>query len=150
MSAQQTSSSDRVALDQRLIFRNTMKITPGHLEEYRQAILDAVSFAESHAPQFMVDVFIDEDELTATSFQIYADSNAVLRHWELSDPYIAKVMEHCTVAKLDVFGEPSDEVRAGFDRTPNMSVTVSPRLIGYLKSGPDRAGSGDENQGQRR
>ena len=119
--------------DQRLIFRNTMQILPGHLEAYRQAIHDAVRFAEAHAPQVMVDVFIDEASLSATSFQIYADSDAVLRHWEVSDPYIGAVMEHCTVARFEVFGDPSDEVRAGMGRTPDMPVTVSPRLVGYLK-----------------
>ena len=63
--------------DRRLIFRNTMKITPGHADQFRQAIVDAVEFAEAQAPQVMVDVFIDEAEQTATSFQIYADSDAV-------------------------------------------------------------------------
>ena len=71
MSAQQPD--DRGANGERLIFRNTMKITPGHLDEYRKAIVEAVEFAEQHAPQLMVDVFIDEQQLTATSFQIYPD-----------------------------------------------------------------------------
>ena len=48
--------------DRRLIFRNTMKITPGHADQFRQAIVDAVEFAEAQAPQVMVDVFIDEAE----------------------------------------------------------------------------------------
>jgi len=124
---------DRGANGERLIFRNTMKITPGHLDEYRKAIVEAVEFAEHHAPQLMVDVFIDEEHLTATSFQIYADSAAVLRHWELSDPYIANVMKHCKVVAFEAFGEPSDDVRAGLGRTPEMPVKVLPRLTGYLK-----------------
>ena len=118
--------------ERRLIFRNTMQITPGHRAQYRRAIADAVSFAQDHAPQVMVDVFIDAAEETATSFQIYADSDDVLRHWELSDPYIANVMRHCTVAKFEVFGSPSDEVRAGFDQMSGMSVDLHPRLVGYL------------------
>ena len=118
--------------DRRLIFRNTMKITPGHAEQFRDAIVDAVEFARAHAPQVMVDVFIDAAEETATSFQIYADSDDVLRHWELSDPYIANVMRHCTVAKFEVFGSPSDEVRAGFGQMSGMSVEFHPRLVGYL------------------
>lgn len=130
-----TGLAERAALDQRLIFRNTMRITPGHVDEYRRAIVDAVGFAEANAPQVMVDVFIDEDDLTATSFQIYADSDAVLRHWQLSDPYIAEVMRHCTVAAFEVFGHPSDEVRAGLTSTPDLPVTTLPRLVGYLQAG---------------
>jgi hypothetical protein len=135
---------DRAALDQRLIFRNTMRITPGHLDEYRLAIIDAVEFAEAHAPQVMVDVFIDVDALTATSFQIYADSDAVLRHWQLSDPYIAEVMRHCTVAAFEVFGHPSDEVRAGLGSTTDLPATTLPRLVGYLNTGDDRRSEGTD------
>lgn len=119
----------------RLLFRNTMSITPGHVDEFRQAIADAVDFAEQHAPQIMVDVFIDEEHTTATSFQIYPDSEAVLQHWRLSDPYIERVMEHCTVAKFEVFGTPSDEVRAGFGQMSGITATMQPRLTGYLKLG---------------
>lgn len=122
-------------MSERLIFRNTMRITPGHVDEYRKAIMDAVGFAEAHAPQVMVDVFIDEDELTATSFQLYAGSDDVLVHWQLSDPYIAAVMEHCTVEAFEVFGEPSDEVRAGLGSTPDLPVTFHSRLVGFLRPG---------------
>lgn len=131
--------------DPRLLFRNTMKITPGHAEPFRRAIEDAVGFAERHAPQIMVDVFIDEERQTATSFQIYPDSEAVLQHWRLSDPYIAKVMEHCAIAAFEVFGAPSAEVRDGLGQSSGVSVTPQPRLTGYLKL--HRAGSeGGESQ----
>lgn len=115
----------------RLLFRNTMRITPGHLEEFKAAILDAVGFAEQHAPQLLVDVFIDERDLAATSFQLYPDSDAVLRHWELSDPYIAEVMLHCSVERFEVFGEPSQAVLDGLGRTSGLTATITPRLVGY-------------------
>jgi hypothetical protein len=124
-------------MDTRLLFRNTMRITPGHTEAFREAILAAVAFAEEHGPQLMVDVFIDEEQQTATSFQLYPDSAAVLRHWQLSDPYIADVMAHCRVERFEVFGEPSADVRAGFGGINDMDVTIHPRLTGYLKLGPD-------------
>lgn len=117
----------------RLLFRNTMKIASGRVDEYRRAIEAAVEFAEEHAPQIMVDVFIDEEQHTATSFQIYADSDAVLEHWKLSDPYIAEVMKYCTVEKFEVFGSPSEEVRNGFGQMSGIRATMQPRLTGYLK-----------------
>lgn len=111
-----------------------MSITPGHETEFRRAIAQAVDFAERHGPQLMVDVFVDVENGTATSFQLYADSDAVLRHWDLSDPYIAEVMRHCTVARFEVFGSPSDSVRAGFERMPDLEVTPHPRVTGFLRS----------------
>jgi hypothetical protein len=127
-------------MDARLLFRNTMRITPGHEVEFRAAIVDAVDFARTHAPQLLVDVFVDDEAGTATSFQIYADSDSVERHWELSDPYIARVMEHCTVERFEVFGSPSDAVRAGLARSPDLPVRILPRLTGYLHAMPVNAG----------
>ncbi len=115
----------------RLLFRNTMRITPGHLEEFRAAIDAAVRFAEQHAPQLLVDVFIADDGQTATSFQLYPDSASVLRHWELSDPYIAEVMRHCRVDRFEVFGEPSDSVLDGLGRASGVATQLSARLVGY-------------------
>ena len=125
-------ATDEGDLAPRLLFRNTMQVTPGHMGEFRRAIVAAVEFAKEHAPQIMVDVFVDEASGAATSFQIYPDSAAVLRHWELSDPYIAEVMEHCTVARFEVFGSPSQEVRAGFGAMSGINATITPRMTGYL------------------
>jgi len=137
MSAQHDDRRDHATTERdpepRLLFRNTMQITPGHEAEFRRAIAAAVGFAEEHAPQLMVDVFVDEEHGTATSFQIYPDSAAVLRHWELSDPYIAEVMKHCTVERFEVFGAPSDAVRDGFAQMPDLEVVPQPRLTGYLR-----------------
>jgi hypothetical protein len=124
------------ATSDRLLFRNTMAITPGHLAEFTRAIRDAVEFAEANAPQVLVDVFIDEERMEATSFQLYADSDAVLQHWKLSDPYIAGVMEHCRVAAFEVFGSPSTAVLDGLGATSGMQTTITARLIGYDRVGP--------------
>ena len=93
-----------------LLLHNTMRITDGHLDEFRAAVERAVEFVEEHGPQLAVQVFIDNDRLLAHSFQLYPDSAAIVRHWELSDPYIAEVMEHCSVENLDMYGEPEEDV----------------------------------------
>lgn len=113
----------------RLLFRNTMRVLPGHLAEFREAIGRAVLFAEQEAPQILVDVFIDEDRLRATSFQLYADSPSVERHWKLSDPYIQDVMRHCEIESFEIFGDPSEAVRAGIP--DDLDITLTPRLTGY-------------------
>ncbi|GAA4613174.1 hypothetical protein [Saccharopolyspora hordei] len=114
-----------------ILFRNTMRITDGHLEEYRAAIRRAVDFATEHGPQLAVQVFLDEERMECTSFQLYADSDAVLRHWELADPHIRGVMEHCVVRDFEVFGDPDDRVRAGL----GADVTFTPHLAGFHRLG---------------
>lgn len=40
----------------------------------------------------------------------HPDSAAILKHWRLTDPYIAKVMDHCEVVEFQIHGEPSAKV----------------------------------------
>ncbi|MFJ4685400.1 hypothetical protein [Streptomyces sp. NPDC088789] len=120
-----------------ILFRNTMRITPGHLEGFREAIAQAVDFAEQHGPQLMVQTFVDEEQMLAHSFQVYEDSDAVRLHWKLADPHIQEVMKHCVVEQFEVFGEPDAGVAAGLreslgDQCP---ASFSPRAAGFLRFG---------------
>jgi hypothetical protein len=96
-----------------ILLRNVMKITEGRLDLFCEAVSEAVGFVEQHGPQLMVQTFIDREEMRATSFQLYRNSADMLRHWELSDPYIQKVSQHCEVERLELYGNPCEEVRAG-------------------------------------
>lgn len=118
-----------------LLLHNTMRIRPGHLEQYRAAVRRAVEFVEEHGPQIMVQVFIDEEGMAAHSYQLYPDSDAILAHWKLSDPYIQDVMEHCTVERLEMYGEPDERVRAAMSPVDTSAVPqrTLPRLIGFLR-----------------
>ncbi|MEV2276512.1 hypothetical protein AB0I72_13060 [Nocardiopsis sp. NPDC049922] len=120
-----------------LLFHNTMRITEGHLEGFRRAIRRAVEFAEEHAPQLMVEVFLDEERMLAHSFQLYADSASVLEHWELSDPYIQDVMEHCSIHAFEVYGDPEQAVVDGIASSPfEVPVTYRPRMTGFTRLTP--------------
>lgn len=118
-----------------ILFRNTMRITDGHLDGFRHAIARAVAFTEEHGPQLMVEVFIDEERMLAYSFQLYRDSDAIRDHWRLSDPYIREVMEHCTVRHFEIYGEPDDDIMAAL-KTPDgesFPLTHTPRLVGFTR-----------------
>lgn len=117
-----------------ILFRNRMQITEGHLHAFKQAILDAVDFVRENGPQLMVQTFIDEQRMVATSYQLYRDSEAILEHWRLADPHIARVMEHCVVAEFEVHGEPSAAV---LERLRPMlddgRATLTPRIAGFVR-----------------
>ncbi|MDK0520042.1 hypothetical protein [Streptomyces sp. ML-6] len=120
-----------------LLFRNTMRITDGHLQGFRDAIAGAVAFAEQHGPQLMVETFLDEERMLAHSFQLYQDSEAVRLHWKLADPYIQEVMKHCRVERFEVFGEPDADVAAGVRSAlgEQCELTFSPRIAGFVRFG---------------
>ena len=51
-----------------LLLHNTMRITEGHLDEFRAAVERGVAFVEEYGPQLAVQVFIDDERLLAHSF----------------------------------------------------------------------------------
>ncbi|MEV6353314.1 hypothetical protein [Streptomyces hydrogenans] len=118
-----------------LLFRNTMRITDGHLESFREVIARAIAFAERHGPQLMVETFVDEERMLAHSFQLYQDSDAVRLHWKLADPYIQDVMKHCQVERFEVFGTPDPDVTAGIRSalSEESALTFSPRIAGFVR-----------------
>jgi hypothetical protein len=99
-----------------ILVRNVIKITAGRLEPFREAVRQAIQFVEQNGPQLMVRTFIDQQEMRTVSFQLYRSSEDVLRHWEMSDPYIQRVSAHCTVERFEVYGNPSEKVVAGMSR----------------------------------
>ncbi|MFE0733902.1 hypothetical protein [Streptomyces sp. NPDC058855] len=118
-----------------LLFRDTMHITDGHLDAFRDAVSQAVAFAEQHGPQLMVQTFVDEERMRAHSFQLYRDSDAVRVHWKLADPFIQDVMRHCRVERFEVFGEPDADVAAGVRAAlgEQCALTFSPRIAGFVR-----------------
>jgi hypothetical protein len=82
----------------------------------------------------MVQVFIDEERLLGHSFQLYADTAAILLHWRLSDPYIQNVMAHCAVRRLDVYGRLDQAVLDGLAGAGDkVELTITPWFAGFLR-----------------
>ena len=117
-----------------ILFRNTMRITEGHLDAFKRAIAEAVDFVQRNGPQLMVQTFIDEPNMLAVSYQLYQDSEAILEHWRISDPHIAAVMAHCTVAEFQIHGEPSEAVMTRMrPMLEDGRATMTPRLAGFVR-----------------
>lgn len=119
-----------------ILLRNTMAFDQQHAAEFKNAIINAVDFANKHAPQLMVQTYIDDEKGLCYSFQLYQDSDAILRHWQISDANIAEVMKYCVVRSMEVYGSPSQEVRDGIlGSVGEASVSFTPELIGFYRLG---------------
>lgn len=126
--------SNALAPDEMILFCNTMRISGGHLDAFTRAIRSAVSFVEQNGPQLMVQTFIDEKQMMAVSYQLYRNSEDILEHWRLSDPYIAEVMAHCTVVAFEIHGEPSPAVMERMDSMlEDGRATQTRRLAGFVR-----------------
>lgn len=116
-----------------ILFVNTMKISVGELGEFKQKMQSAVEFVEANGPQLLVEAYVNESGERAYSFQLYADSASIKAHWRMSDPYIRDVMEHASVERLDIYGDPDREVmqRIREISESGVEVSVSPNLTGF-------------------
>lgn len=125
-----------VGMSEAILLVNTMDITPGHVAAFRDSVRASIEFVREHGPQLMVEVYVDENAMRAYSFQLHRNSESILEHWKLSDPHIHNVMQHTSVRRLDIYGQPSAEVMAGI--TPfadtGVSVTVTPHFAGFNRS----------------
>src|SRR5690606_20026280 len=119
-----------------ILLRNTMAFDRRHAAEFKQAIIKAVEFANEHAPQLMVQTYVDEENGLCYSFQLFRDSDAILRHWQVSDPNIAEVMKYCEVRSMEVYGSPSTAVRDGIlQSVGEAKVSFTPEFVGFLRIG---------------
>lgn len=119
-----------------ILMRNTMAFDRQHAAEFKRAVANAVEFASKHAPQLLVQAYIDDENGLCYSFQLYQDSEAILRHWQVSDANIAEVMKHCEVRSLEVYGNPDQAVRDGIlAGLGEARVSFTPGLAGFLRLG---------------
>lgn len=119
-----------------ILLRNTMAFDLRHAAEFKKAIINAVEFANKHAPQLMVQTYINDESGLCYSFQLFQDSDAILRHWQVSDPNISEVMKYCVVRSMEVYGSPSRKVRDGIlGSVGEASVLFTPELVGFCRFG---------------
>lgn len=119
-----------------ILLRNTMAFDREHAPEFKEAIVNAVEFAGRHAPQLMVQTYIDDENGLCYSFQLYQDSDAILRHWQVSDRNIAEVMKYCVVRSMEVYGSPSEAVRDGImGSVGEAKVSFTTGLAGFCRLG---------------
>jgi hypothetical protein len=119
-----------------VLLRNTMAFDRQHAAEFKNAVVNAVAFAREHAPQLMVQAYVDDEKGLCYSFQLYQDSDAILRHWQVSDQNIAEVMKYCVVRSMEVYGSPSAAVRDGIvESVGEANVSFTPELAGFFRLG---------------
>lgn len=119
-----------------VLLRNTMAFDKQHAAAFKRAVVNAVEFARRHAPQLMVQTYIDDEKGLCYSFQLFPDSEAVLRHWQVSDPNIAEVMKYCVIRSMEVYGNPGKAVRDGILAAVGPArVSFTPGLVGFSRLG---------------
>ncbi|MFB5661475.1 hypothetical protein [Alteribacillus sp. HJP-4] len=111
----------------------TMEIKDGRLDDFKESVKKSVTFVRENGPQLLVEVYIDEEHLRAHSFQIQPDSESIISHWQMTDPYIREVNKHMTPMRLDIYGQPNKIVMKSLQQfeKEGVIVTVTPHFYGF-------------------
>jgi hypothetical protein len=118
-----------------IVFITTSHIEAGALDKCKEAFLKSVEFLEANGPQLMAEVCIDEKELRAHTIQVHQNSESILAHWQLSDPYMRDVMQYLTTTRVEFYGQPNAAVMDGMRRLSSQGadITVTPKLVGFVR-----------------
>lgn len=116
-----------------IVFITTFQIENGALDKFKEAVRKSTDFLEANGPQLMAEVCIDENEMRAHGVQVHRDSESILTHWELADPYMREVMQYITTTRVDIYGQPNEAVVEGMKRLASQGavITVTPLFAGF-------------------
>ena len=119
-----------------IIFITTFQIENGALEKFKEAVRKSTDFLETNGPQLMAEVCIDENEMRAHGVQVHRDSESILTHWKLADPYMRDVMQHITTTRVDLYGQPNEAVMEGMRRLSSQGAVLSviPEFVGFSRT----------------
>lgn len=119
----------------RIIFITTNQIQEGALEKVKDATKRSTEFFKANGPQLMAEVFIDESKLRFIGIQVHRDSESILTHWQISDPYMQDVMQYITTTHVDIFGQPNEAVMEGMKGFSSQGTIISviPRFAGFSR-----------------
>jgi len=118
-----------------IIFITTFQIENGALEKFKEAVRKSMDFLETNGPQLMAEVCIDEKVMRAHGIQVHRDSESILSHWQLTDPYMRDVMQYITTTRVDIYGQPNDSVMEGMRRLSSEGavLSVTPHFTGFSR-----------------
>ena len=118
-----------------ILFIATSQIHDGTLDQFKEAVRKTIDFLEANGPQIMGEVCINEDEMQAYTIQLHRDSESILAHWQLADPYQRDVMQHITTTRVDIYGQPNEAVMEGMRRlaSEGAALSVAPIYAGFSR-----------------
>jgi hypothetical protein len=116
-----------------IVFVTTFEIHEGKLNAFKEGARRSMEFIEANGPQVMAGVYLDEANLRAHGVQIHRDSESILKHFQLADPYMKDVMPHITTRRVDFYGQPGEAVMQVAQKIASGGavLTVTPRFAGF-------------------
>jgi len=118
-----------------IVFITTFQIEKGALEKFKEAARKSTDFLYTNGPQLFAEVCIDENEMRAHGVQIHRDSESILTHWQLADPYMRNVMQNITTTRVEIYGQPNEAVIEGMRQRASQGavILITPQFVGFSR-----------------
>lgn len=88
------------------------KVHPGKQREMKNIFDEAIDMVSREEPDTLsFRLFINDDESVFTSFEVYKNSEAVIKNFQLSENRIGRVLSASEVLSCEIYGNATQELR---------------------------------------
>jgi quinol monooxygenase YgiN len=117
-------------------------IREGKLEELKNAMKELVEFVDANEPRPVAyNVYFEEDGTRMTVVQVHPDSASMEFHMDVAGAAFPKLSDFLTLLKVDIYGEPSDQLLAQMRRKAR-ALGNAPVIVHALHAGFTRLAAG--------
>ena len=93
-----------------------VSIKDGQFDNFNALMAEMVEATQAESGTLMYEWFLSEDKGTCHLYERYVDSAAVMVHLgNFGSKFAARFLEYLEPNQMTVYGDPSDEVRAGLE-----------------------------------
>lgn len=96
-----------------IVYLDTSVVTPGKLDELKAAVKELAEFVDATEPRIVAySVFFTADGTLMNVLHIHPDSASLRFHLAVAGPRFAAFAEFLTLASIEIFGTPDDDILA--------------------------------------
>lgn len=124
-----------------LVYVDTSTVSSGKLDELKAAVTELAEFVEATEPRIIAySVFFTADGTLMNVLHIHPDSASLRFHLAVAGPRFLALAELITLASIEIFGTPDDDVLAALHQKARMlggeTVIVRELHAGFARFAP--------------
>ena len=125
-------------MDGPFVIRAKSRVRPGTADSYKPLAQEICRLVEEQEPRVLAfNIWVDEAEGSEVVLQVHPDAASLEHHLELLGAKVRSTFEYAEFESLEVYGPPSERLRAMFEAESQVQVSFHPihwggftRLIG--------------------
>jgi hypothetical protein len=122
-----------------IVLIDVSSVREGMLDELKTRMADLAEFVEASGTRAIsYQFYLSPDERVMTVIQVHPDSESIVAQMAAAAPLFRPFADLLTMTAMDVYGEPSPELREVLNRKAELLGLGRPPTIHSLRAGFDR------------